>query len=238
MRCYNSWEFREGAVGGTVSVIAIDGPVAAGKTTVGREVARRLGYIYLDTGVMYRAVGWLSRERQVSLEDDAGLGRLAREVPIRVEIGEGNMVTVGDCQLGAELEEQDVARRASLVATVPEVRRALVAQQRVLAAEGDIVMVGRDIGTVVLPGADLKIFVTGSVRERARRRWRDLLREDREVDFEQVLQDTRARDYRDSTRADSPLVAADDAVTVDTDGMTVEQVVEQIISRLGIGGGP
>ena len=99
-------------------------------------------------------------------------------------------------------------------------------------------MVGRDIGTVVLPGADLKIFVTGSVRERARRRWRDLLREDREVDFEQVLQDTRARDYRDSTRADSPLVAADDAVTVDTDGMTVEQVVEQIISRLGIGGGP
>ena len=124
------------------------------------------------------------------------------------------------------------------MATVPEVRRSLVAQQRVLAAQGDIVMVGRDIGTVVLPGADLKIFVTGSVRERARRRWRDLLREDREVDFEQVLQDTRARDYRDSTRADSPLVAADDAVTVDTDGMTVEQVVERIIGRLGIGGGP
>ena len=221
-----------------MSVIAIDGPVAAGKTTVGREVARRLDYIYLDTGVMYRAVGWLSRERQVSLDDDAGLGRLAREVPIRVEVEESNLVTVGDRRLGVELEEQDVARRASLVATVPEVRRALVAQQRALAAEGDIVMVGRDIGTVVLPGADLKIFVTGSVRERARRRWRDLLREDREVDFEEVLQDTLARDNRDSTRADSPLVAADDAVTVDTDGMTVEQVVEQIISRLGKGGGP
>ena len=221
-----------------MSVIAIDGPVAAGKTTVGREVARRLDYIYLDTGIMYRAVGWLSRERQVSLEDDVGLGRLAREVPIRVEVGENNLVTVGDRQLGTELEEQDVARRASLVATLPEVRRALVAQQRALATEGDIVMVGRDIGTVVLPGADLKVFVTGSVRERARRRWRDLRREDREVDFEQVLQDTLARDHRDSTRADSPLVAADDAVTVDTDGMTVEQVVEQIISRLGKGGGP
>ena len=212
--------------------------MAAGKTSVGRELSRRLGFTYVDTGVMYRAVGWLSRERQVSLEDDAALGRLAREAPIRVEGQDGELVLVGDRQLGAELEEQDIARRASLVATIPEVRRAMVAQQRAMAAEGNIVMVGRDIGTVVAPEADLKVFITGSVRERARRRWRDLLREDRELDFEQVLQDTRARDHRDSTRADSPLLAAGDAVTIETDNLTVDQVVELIISHLPAGGGP
>ncbi len=221
-----------------MTVIAIDGPVAAGKTSVGRELARRLGFAYVDTGVMYRAVGWLSREMQVSLEDDDALARLSEETPLRVEGPDGELVTAGDRQLGAELEEQDVARRASLVATIPGVRRALVAQQRDMAAGGRIVMVGRDIGTVVAPEADLKIYITGSVRERARRRWRDLQRQGREMDFEQVLEDTRARDHRDSTRADSPLLAAPEAVTIDTDGLTIDQVVQRIIGHLPAGGGP
>ena len=223
---------------GVVSVIAIDGPVAAGKTVVGRELARRLGFKYLDTGIMYRAVGWLARQQAVHIEDEEAVGKLAQSASIRIVGEDSDQVMVGEQPVGPELRSPDMARYASLVATIPEVRRAMVREQRAMAVAGKIVMVGRDIGTVVLPNADLKVFLTASVEERARRRWREFRREGREVDFSEVLQETRARDRRDSTRADSPLVPAQDAFLVETTDNDVNQVVdlilEQVQQRFGV----
>jgi cytidylate kinase len=214
--------------------------VAAGKTVIGRELARRLDFRYLDTGVMYRAMGWQARDKGILLADEAALGQLAQDTVIRLENGDSDLVTVDGRQLGsAELEHPDIGRNASLAAVVPAVRRAMVAQQRAIAAEGDIVVVGRDIGTVVLTGADLKVFLTAPVGARSRRRWREIrdrgqeIRDrGQEVDFEQVLEETIARDHRDSTRADSPLAVAEDAVTVDTGGLTIEQSVQTILDLI------
>ena len=157
---------------GGASIIAIDGPVAAGKTVVGRALARRLGFTYLDTGVMYRAIAWLALQRGTPMEDEKALGKLADTYPVLLDGQESDQVLIGGHHLGAELREQRVTGNVSLVARVPAVRRALVRQQRVLAADGDIVVVGRDIGTVVLPDAGLKVFLTASPENRARRRWR------------------------------------------------------------------
>ena len=217
---------------GQVSVIAIDGPVAAGKTVVGRELARRLGFRYLDTGMMYRAVGWLSRQQGLHPDDEEAIGKLAQSTTVRIVGDDSDQVMVGDQQVGPELHSPDIARYASLVATISQVRRAMVREQRVMSAEGNIVVVGRDIGTVVLPDADLKIFLTASVEERARRRWRQFQREGREVDYTEVLQETRARDWRDSTRSDSPLKAAVDAVTLESDHLTVDQVVDRVLAQV------
>lgn len=215
-----------------VSVIAIDGPVAAGKTVVGRELARRLGFRYLDTGMMYRAIGWLSRQQGLHPDDEEAIGELAQNTQVRIVGEDSDQVTIDDQHIGSELNTPDIARYASLVATISQVRRAMVREQRAISAEGRIVMVGRDIGTVVLPDADLKIFLTASVEERARRRWRQLQREGREVDYTEVLQETRARDLRDSTRADSPLIVALDAVTLETDHLSVDQVVDLALEKV------
>jgi cytidylate kinase len=217
---------------GEVSVIAIDGPVAAGKTVVGRELARRLGFKYLDTGIMYRAVGWLSQQQGIHPDDEEAIGELAQSITVRIVGEDSDRVMVGDQQVGPELHTPDIARYASLVATIPQVRRAMVREQRAMSAEGKIVVVGRDIGTVVLPDADLKIYLTASVEERARRRWRQFRREGREVDYAEVLQETKARDRRDSTRADSPLRAADDAVTLETDHLGVDRVVDLLLEQV------
>ncbi|MFQ6026393.1 MAG: (d)CMP kinase [Dehalococcoidia bacterium] len=220
-----------------VNVITIDGPVAAGKTVVGRKVARRLGYRYLDTGIMYRAVTWLAHRRGISMEDAAGLGQLARDNPVRLQGEDSDRVMIGGHELGPELRDPEVDRLVSLVARVSQVRRELVRQQRALAAEGNMVMVGRDIGTVVLPDADLKIFMLASPEERSRRRHRDLLGQGHQVDYAQVLQETRRRDAIDSQREDSPLQPAADAHSVKTDGRTAEQVVELILGLFDQGPG-
>lgn len=217
---------------GDVSVIVIDGPVAAGKTVVGRELARSLGFKYLDTGIMYRAIGWLSQQQGLHPDDEEAIGKLAQSTTVRIVGEDSNQVIVGDQQVGPELNTPEIARYASLVATIPQVRQAMVREQRAMSAEGRIVVVGRDIGTVVLPDADLKIFLTASVEERARRRWRQFRQEGREVDYAEVLQETRARDRRDSTRADSPLRAADDAVTLNTDQQTVDRVVQLLLEQV------
>ena len=217
---------------GGVNVIALDGPVASGKTVVGRELARRLAFRYLDTGVMYRAITWLALRCATPLADEEGLGNLAHRNPVRPGGPEGDQVWVGKHQLGTELRDARVERQVSLVAMVPQVRRVLVQQQRSLAREGNIVMVGRDIGTVVLPHADLKVFLSASPEQRAHRRWRDLLERAQDVDFQQVLRETRERDELDTHRADSPLRPADDALTLDTGQLTVEQVVEKILAQV------
>ena len=215
-----------------VNVISLDGPVASGKTVVGRELARRLAFRYLDTGVMYRAITWLALHCATPLADEEGLGDLANRHPIRLNSQEGDQVWVGKHQVGPELREARVERQVSLVARVPGVRRALVKQQRSLAREGNIVMAGRDIGTVVLPHADLKVFLLALPEQRAKRRWRDLVDRGLNVDFQQVLRETKERDDIDSNRADSPLQPAHDALTLDTGQLTVDQVVEKILAQV------
>ena len=222
-------------------VIAIDGQVAAGKTVVGRELARRLGCPYLDTGIMYRAITWLALRREVATNDVPALGDLARSVSLRLKGPEGDAILLDDRELGPELRAPEIDRQVSLVAKVSEVRRELVRQQRAIAAQacragGSIVMVGRDIGTVVLPDATLKVYMTASPEVRARRRHAELLAQGNNLeyaaDFNRVLAETIARDNIDSQRADSPLALAPDALLVNTDDRTVEQVVDFILESL------
>ncbi|MCH8296444.1 MAG: (d)CMP kinase [Chloroflexi bacterium] len=214
-----------------VSVIAIDGPVAAGKTAVGRELARNLGFAYLDTGIMYRAITWLALHSGIPVEDEASLGELARTNPVDVVGDEGNRVSVAGHSLGPELRDSSVDGNVSAVSKAPAVRKALVAQQRQTAAEGKIVMIGRDIGTVVLPDADLKVYLTASPENRARRRWQEMRDLGQSVELETVLSETLARDETDSNREDSPLKPAKDAWKLNTDGLNIEQVVRKIVAR-------
>ena len=157
-----------------INVIAIDGPAAAGKTVVGRTLAHRLGFKYLDTGVMYRAIAWLARQKGISLQDAPALGELAESSQFSLEGQDSSRVTVGGQELGEELRAPEISQLASQVAAVPAVRRAMVQQQQAMAGAENIVMVGRDIGTVVLPEADLKVFLNASPEERARRRWQEM----------------------------------------------------------------
>ncbi len=215
-----------------VGVIAIDGPVAAGKTMAGRELAKQLKFRYLDTGIMYRAITWLALKNATSMEDETALGALAGENPIRLDGWNSDQVLVGGISVGPELRDAEVDHHVSMVSRVPAVRRALVQQQRAIASQNNIVVVGRDIGTVVLPDADLKIFITASLEERSRRRWREFQAQGRETDLQRVLDETKARDEVDSKRADSPLTPAEDAWVLNTDGLTGEQVVDLIVQRV------
>lgn len=215
-----------------VEVITIDGPVAAGKTMVGRELAKRLNLRYLDTGVMYRAITWLALKNATPIEDEVALGTLADETPIMLDSSNSDRVLVDGISVGPELREAEVDRHVSLVSRVSSVRSALVAQQRRMASEGRIIVVGRDIGTVVLPNADLKIYITASSEERSRRRWKEFQAQGRETDYQSVLNETRARDDVDTQRGDSPLKPAEDAWVLDTDGLTGDEVVDLIVQRV------
>ena len=215
-----------------VGVIAIDGPVAAGKTMAGRELAKRMDLRYLDTGVMYRAITWLALKNATPIEDEAALVALASETQIILDGSNSDRVLVDGISVGPELRDAEVDHHVSLVSRIPSVRRALVMQQRRMASEGQIVMVGRDIGTVVLPKADLKIYITASSEERARRRWKEFQAQGRETDYQSVLNETKARDDLDTQRDDSPLKPAEDAWVLDTDGLTGDQVVDLIVQRV------
>ena len=216
------------------SAIAIDGPGAVGKTVVGRLLARRLGFRFLDTGIMYRAVTLAALERAVPLEDDAALARLAEEVAIEVlETDAGHQVLVDREDVTGRLRTPDVEHGASVVSQVQGVRKALVRKQRAMADVGRWVVVGRDIGTVVLPDAEVKLFLEASVEERAHRRYQELCAQEESVDAEVVRSELEERDRRDTYRAHSPLRAAPDARRVVTDGLTVEQVVAHILTLVG-----
>ena len=216
-----------------VSVIAIDGPVAAGKTAVGRELARVLGFGYLDTGIMYRAITWLALNNGISVEDETSLGELARTNPLGLVGNDGSQVLVAGHTLGPELRDPSVDGNVSIVSRATPVRKELMAQQRQTAAQGKIVMIGRDIGTVVLPNADLKVYLTASPENRARRRWQEMRDRGQTVELETVLSETLARDEIDSSRDDSPLMPAEDAWQLDTDGLDIQQVVKKIVARAG-----
>ena len=201
-------------------LVAIDGPAGAGKSTVARAVARRLGFTYLDSGAMYRCVGLLSLR---SLEENpATLARSAR-VEFAGDPGTAGRVLLNGEDVTEQIRTPEVSEAASLLAADPGVREALVAKQRELIASGDWVAEGRDIGTVVAPNAELKVFLTASPSERARRRAAELGADPHTVLAEQAL-----RDERDSTREHSPLAAAPGAVVLDTSGLPVEEVVERI----------
>ena len=215
-------------------IIAIDGPVASGKTSVGRRLSRELGYRFLDTGLMYRAVTWLALERGIDLQDETALGSLASQTALRVKDPPSDSVLInGEEVAEEELRRPEVDRAVSLVAGIPRVRDALVKQQREIAREGRIVVVGRDIGTVVLTNADLKLFLVASASERARRRYLELTEQGRPVEYEKVLADLEARDKLDTGRRHSPLRPASDAVSLNTDGSIVEQVTEKVKELIG-----
>jgi cytidylate kinase len=212
-------------------IVAIDGPAGAGKSTVARVVARRLGLAYLDTGAMYRALTWLAQQRAIPPSDAEALAALARENPIEIEpTDDGDRVRVAGRDVTAEIRMPEVAAAVSEVSAHPGVREEVVAAQRAVLARGSWVSDGRDVGTVVCPQADLKVFLTASLEERARRRRSDLARRGVEVDEEQVREDVRRRDHWDSTRAVSPLRPADDAGVIDSSSLEADEVADLVVA--------
>lgn len=218
----------------TGCMVAIDGPAGAGKSTVARGVAARTGYTYVDTGAMYRAVAWRALQAGLRVgEDDEAIGALAGRLrfEFRTVDGRAHLFVDGE-DVEAAIRTPEVGNLSSPVSAIPVVREHLVAAQRAMARTQPVVMEGRDIGTVVFPDALLKIFLTASAEERARRRFEELRSRGEEVSFERVLADQRARDARDSSRAIAPLRPADDAVEVNTDGLTVEEVINRVMTLL------
>jgi cytidylate kinase len=216
------------------SVIAVDGSAASGKSTVGRKLAERLGYPFLDTGLMYRAVTLAALSRGLPIEEIGALSQLAGSIVIGVEPPtQGSLetcsITVDGVDITAQLRRADVEDAVSLVSRVAGVRDALVRQQREIAGRQPMVMAGRDIGTVVLPDADLKIYLDASISERARRRHSEFREQGRQVSQTMVLEDLRRRDQIDSQRSVSPLRPADDAVVISTDGLTQEEVLWRVL---------
>ncbi len=211
--------------------IAIDGPAASGKSTTAREVAKRLGYIYIDTGAMYRAVTKAALDAGVDMNDAAALEEIARSSRITLEIKNGRQHTIlNGRDVSREIRTPEIDRNIAPVATHPGVRRIMVEQQRQLARDGGVVMDGRDIGTVVLPDAELKIFMEASIEARARRRLREQANGDAAVTLEQIKADLARRDHADSTRADGPLKKAEDAIVIDTSHMSIEEQVARIVA--------
>ncbi len=216
--------------------IAIDGPVASGKTAVGRRVAERLGVRFLDTGMMYRAAALAAIRAGVDIRDEDALARLVSSLEITLAWGEaGDRLLVDGRDITDELRSPLVDGSVSEVSAVPAVRSVMVQQQRAIARERSIVMVGRDIGTVVLPEATAKIFLTASAEVRAQRRLRELDQRGQPADRDEVMAGLRHRDKIDSGRDDSPLKPDDDAVTIETDGIGVDEVVEIIVSKVESG---
>lgn len=214
-------------------IIAIDGPAGAGKSTVARELSRRLGYIYVDTGAMYRVVGLLARERGIAPSDGPRLGKLAGEVKIRFEAHPGGIqrVLADGRDVTEAIREQEIGNWASKVSTHPEVRGKLVAAQREIATGGGAVLEGRDIGTVVFPDADLKFFLEASAEERARRRLRDLAGRGGAGRLEDVVAEIEERDRRDRSREHSPLRCASDAERFDSTRLSATEVVDALFER-------
>jgi cytidylate kinase len=222
------------------STIAIDGPAASGKSTIGELLAQDLDYLYFDTGVMYRAVTWAALERGIPIGDEAAVTALAER--LRIDVGPPTVdderqytVLADGTDVTWAIRTPEVDANVSVVSAYPGVRQALVVQQRRVATEGPVVMVGRDIGTVVLPDADLKLYLDAGVEERARRRWLEVQAWGQEADYEAVLAAMRRRDGIDSGRAIAPLRVAEDAFVVDTTELGVEEVLAEVERLIGDG---
>jgi cytidylate kinase len=208
-------------------IIAIDGPSGAGKGTVSRALAEALGYRHIDTGAMYRAVGWKAHHDGVTLTDEAAVAQLARVAELTVE---GGVVAIDGHDVTREIRTPEVDRIASTVARLPQVREVLVSRQRALGEHGGVVMEGRDIGSVVFPNADVKIYLDASAEERARRRAHDAAHAGSRAGQAAVAEAIQARDLSDKTRAASPLALAPGAEHIDTTNMPIEAVVDRVLA--------
>jgi len=217
------------------SIIAIDGPAASGKSTIGLRLANALGYLFFDTGVMYRAVTWLALERGIDVRSEAAVTALAEEAQINIAPaskpdGRACDVFVDGRDITWETRSRKVDANVSLVSAYAGVRKALSQQQRRIGQRGKIVMVGRDIGTVVLPGADLKIYLDATAEERARRRYEEIVARGGTPEYDAILKRVIDRDRIDSTRDVAPLKAAEDAVVLNSDRLSADEVFDQVLA--------
>jgi len=207
--------------------IAIDGPAAAGKSTIAKLVAKQKGYVYIDTGAMYRAFTWYCLQKKVDCQNHDECCKLIPEV--KIELKPNNVVLCNDIDVTEAIRLGDVSGNVSYIASYKEIRLALVDLQRDMAKSESVIMDGRDIGTYVLPNADVKIFQIASVETRAKRRYDENMEKGRPCTLKEIEEDVRKRDYIDSHRDFAPLKCADDAITLDTSDMTIEEVVNKVI---------
>jgi len=214
-------------------IIAIDGPSGAGKSTAAQGLARRLGYRYVDSGALYRTVGWLVRAHALPLEDQEAIVACLQRTPIKVTFSAGALQVwaAGQC-VTSQLRSEAVARAASAVATMPGVRQVITAQLRQIGCEADVVMEGRDIGTVVFPDATIKFFLDASPTVRGQRRLQEMQQDENPATLEQVVAAMAQRDSQDRTRATAPLVQSTEAQTIDTTDLTVDEVVQTMLSEI------
>jgi cytidylate kinase len=212
-------------------VVAIDGPAGAGKSTIARGLAGKLGFLYIDSGAMYRAVGLWALRAGIDLDDVHRLGQLAREARIELEPGSSRVLLNGE-DVSEAIRTPEVSQAASKVSAVPGVRRAMVKEQRRMGAQTSVVMEGRDIGTVVFPDADIKIFLDADSAVRAQRRFKEATERGEAICPEELARQIGERDQRDRTRSEAPLVQAPDAVYVDSTGLTIRQVEEAILKLI------
>lgn len=211
--------------------IAIDGPAGAGKSTIAKNIAKKLGFIYVDTGAMYRAMALYVIQHNVDVEDNAGIAKACESIHVTILYQEGEQqVILNEENVTSLLRTEEVGNMASTVAKHNDVRTKMVDLQRNLAVTANVIMDGRDIGTVVLPNADLKVYLTASSKERARRRYAELTDKGILCDINEIEQDIIARDHQDMNREISPLRQAEDAVLVDSSNMTIDQVIDTIIA--------
>lgn len=214
-------------------VIAIDGPAASGKSTTARLVAERLGYLHVDTGAMYRAVALKVLRHKIGTDDKARIEALVKTTHVALKLQNTTLHVMLDGEdVSDALRTPEVSKAVSPVSSIAEVRHAMVREQRLLGAEGGIVMDGRDIGTVVFPDADLKFFMVAGIEARARRRQQELEEKGTELSLDAVLEDIRERDARDASRAEAPLRRADDAIDVDTSAMTIDEQVRFVLDTV------
>ena len=210
--------------------VAIDGPSGAGKSTVARAAAAKLGYVYVDTGAMYRSIGLAVSRKGIAGEDTEGIKAALPEIEIRLTYRDGaQRVLLNGEDVSEEIRTPEISYYASKVSAVPEVRRFLLETQRNMAKNGNILMDGRDIGTVILPDAPVKIFLTASAQSRAERRYKELLEKGQQVTMDGILHDINERDHQDMTRAVAPLKQADDAVLLDTSELTLDESIEAVL---------
>ncbi len=214
-------------------IIAVDGPAASGKSTLGEQLAHCLGYLFFDTGIMYRAVTWAVLKRSVNVNDEEQVSALAEQIQIDVNQPSVNDGRKADVAIDGEdatweVRRAEVEANVSVVSAYPRVRTAMTAQQRRIGQRGQVVMVGRDIGTVVLPEADLKIYLDASVEERARRRFEEVTARGETANFDTLLESMRRRDRIDSTRTVAPLRPAQDAVIINSDGKSAKEILDLV----------
>ena len=214
-------------------IIAIDGPAGSGKSTIAKLVAKRLNYRYIDTGAMYRAVAWTAQKKGLSLTDETAMAELARSLKIEFVPGaDGQSVLVDGENATTHLKNETVGKGAATVAAQKSVREVLVARQRQIGETGNVVMDGRDIGTVVFPQANKKFFFVADAEERGRRRYEELKSKNPDLDLKIIIEEIRQRDHEDCNRKISPLVRAEDALEVDTTGLSIEEVTDHVLKNI------